>query len=379
MASPDRLGIPWRPELDALRCFAFLAVFAHHALPDSPGLYERAGLPTFFAHVFVALLRAGAFGVDLFFCLSAYLITEILTAHSKKQGRIDVTAFWMRRALRIWPLYFAALILAKLAVPAILPNDFLSNEHLLAYALLAGNWSTALLGWPASVVAPLWSVSIEEQFYLVWPVLLSLFGRHRILLAVSMFVISLAARALLVSWETPHPGIWCNTFARLDPIAAGALLSFVLDGRILRLGMSRSVLLALAGLAAAAGAAHWGAFAGPPSLVVYPVIAGSAVALLTAMLSLGAGWLEGRLGLCLVWLGKVSFGLYVFHVFAIALSQQIEVRGTAGVLLRTVFALGVTVLLAGASYRWLESPFLRLKARFSGGKEEKPASSGQPI
>lgn len=379
MSPRVRLAVPWRPELDALRCFAFLAVFAHHSLPDSLSLYERAGVPTAMASVFVAMLRAGGFGVDLFFCLSAYLITEILTAEEKGRGSINITAFWIRRVLRIWPLYFAALILGKLAVPLFLPGDHLSYEHLMAYLLLAGNWSTAILGWPDSVVAPLWSVSIEEQFYLVWPLLLGLFVRHRLLLAVSMVAASTATRALLVSWDTPHPGIWCNTFARLDPIAAGAVLSLALNGRTPRLEWWQSVVLALLSLAVATGAAHWGDFAGASSLVVYPVIAGSAAVLLVAVLSLGSGWLDGRIGRWLVWLGKVSFGLYVFHVFAIALSQRIDVHGVGGVLIRTAFALGVTVLLASVSYRWLEAPFLRLKSRFDRVGEVAVPGVSRPI
>jgi peptidoglycan/LPS O-acetylase OafA/YrhL len=358
-------GLQWRPELDVLRFFAFLAVFVHHALPATPALYERAGFTNAWALWITSGLRAGAFGVDLFFCLSAYLITEILLREVRVRGAIDVRAFWIRRILRIWPLYFAALLLARTVVPLILPGDHLSNEHLGAYVALAGNWSTAILGYPNSVVGLLWSVSIEEQFYLLWPLLLTLAGRHRLGLVVLMLAISFGSRLALVHAGTAHPGIWCNTLARLDPIAAGALVAFVLEGRRPGLGRSTSVLLGVGGLFLTHGAAHFGDFAGPNSLFTYPAVAMGATACLVATLGLGATWLENPIGRFLVWLGKVSFGLYVFHVFALGLSSQLDVHGILGVILRTTVAFVVTVLLAAISYRWLEAPFLKLKSRFS--------------
>src|SRR5947207_1159181 len=93
----------YRPELDGLRFFAFLAVYINHTLLLDPArgeLWKRA---------LGSIGTAGAFGVDLFFALSAYLITELLLREQKARGRIDVPAFYLRRMLRIWPLYFVFL------------------------------------------------------------------------------------------------------------------------------------------------------------------------------------------------------------------------------------------------------------------------------
>src|SRR3954463_14084740 len=98
----------YRPELDALRFFAFFAVFVHHTLPHDPTKYAAQHLPGFLAVV----AGAGAFGVDLFFLLSAYLITSLLLRERRQTGKIAVRAFYLRRILRIWPLYFFALLVA---------------------------------------------------------------------------------------------------------------------------------------------------------------------------------------------------------------------------------------------------------------------------
>src|SRR5689334_16690304 len=94
----------YRPELDAVRFFAFLAVYLHHSFSS---------------------LVAGAFGVDLFLVLSAYLITELLQLEVNRTGGLDVRRFYARRILRIWPLYFAFLGISYLATKHVIPGDFL--------------------------------------------------------------------------------------------------------------------------------------------------------------------------------------------------------------------------------------------------------------
>ena len=104
----------YKPELDALRFFAFLAVLIHHTFPWTPSSYP-ASLPRFLTGVLAATARAGGYGVDLFFCLSAYLITSLLIREVNASGRLAVAAFWIRRSLRIWPLYFAFVLAAFIA------------------------------------------------------------------------------------------------------------------------------------------------------------------------------------------------------------------------------------------------------------------------
>ena len=108
-----------RPELDTLRFGAFFLVFLHHALPHGSAEYPFGG-PT--AQAFAALARAGALGVDLFFALSAYLLTGLLLREHAATGTLDIRAFYARRILRIWPLYYFALFVLAPAMAYLRPG-----------------------------------------------------------------------------------------------------------------------------------------------------------------------------------------------------------------------------------------------------------------
>jgi len=213
-----------------LRFFAFLLVFVSHALP--PGAWDW--IPHPFHAVFVGLSLGGAYGVDLFFALSSWLITTLLIREQKELGRIDARAFYIRRILRIWPLYFAFLLVRRPAFSLLLP-DQMSAAYIAAFSLLAGNWACVILGYPATVASPLWSVSIEEQFYLAWQLVLRKWFHCLPRVLIGLLVLSSLTRFVLVALHVMHPGIWCNTFARLDPIAAGALLAVLSHGEALKL------------------------------------------------------------------------------------------------------------------------------------------------
>ncbi len=151
----------YHPELDVLRFFAFLAVFLHHALPGDASSYINAGLSPALTRSILAAKQAGAFGVDLFFVLSAYLITELLLREHATRGTFSISAFYIRRALRIWPLYFTFLAATVFVMPVILPSEKFGSEYIVSFALFFGNWVCAAYGLPLSVASPLWSISVE--------------------------------------------------------------------------------------------------------------------------------------------------------------------------------------------------------------------------
>jgi len=332
-----------RPELDALRFGAFFLVFLHHALPHSSAGYPFAG-PA--AQILAAVARAGALGVDLFFALSSYLITELLLREHRATGTLNIRAFYTRRILRIWPLYFFALLVLAPAMQPALPANYIAG-----FALLGGNWICAFAGYPASPFALLWSVSIEEQFYLVWPCLVRGHVRRIGQYAVGMLVLACITRIVLAATGAIHPGVWCNTLARLDPIAGGALLSLWNTKprpRMWLAGIGLSGLLLIGGFTDHAG---W------ITVVSYPLAAAFAVTILYGTLGYACR------SKTLVYLGKISFGLYVFHVAAI------EVVGPLA-------GLPLTIALGALSYRFLEAPFLRLKQRYST-EEQQAGHTGQ--
>ena len=221
----------YRPELDILRLGAFLLVFLDHALPHAGADYLAAGVPKHAASLLAGLARAGALGVDLFFALSAYLITELLLRERRSLGVIDIRAFYIRRILRIWPLYYFTLLILIPAM-SMLPAERMPWRDLLAFAFFGGNWACAAWGYPPRSFSLLWSVSIEEQFYLAWPWLVRLGDLLVRRIACGMLAVATVTRIVLVLRVVPHPGIWCNTLARLDPIAGGALLACILHGSL---------------------------------------------------------------------------------------------------------------------------------------------------
>ncbi len=358
----------YRPELDTLRFAAFLAVFVHHVFPNEPGWWTAK---TGSAGPFIAsIIRSGAYGVDLFFMLSAYLITELLLREHDATGQIRVAFFLGRRALRIWPLYFAFLIFSFFADPWV-DHRGLTLVEASSFFFFVGNWQAAFHGHPESIAAPLWSVSIEEQFYVTWPLILSRLKTTRLVyFTAGLVLFSTVSRLVFYSRGWPHPAIWSSTITRLDAIAAGIWVAAQFHGRKLpHLPFVPTVIAAL--LLAISVEALWplreqsiGA-----SLFNYPVVAFSSVLLLLTFSATDPATWFGRLLRARLFVlgGKISYGLYVFHMFGIAVANSAARRffPTGAGLLYSVTALALTVIAAIISYRVLELPFLRLKRRLT--------------
>src|SRR6478672_4619620 len=128
----------YRPELDVLRFFAFLGVFIFHAAPRTMDFYNAAGYPHWLSSLLIPTFGAGAYGVDLFFALSAYLITSLLLRERDLRGTIDLRGFYLRRILRIWPLYLSFVAFAMI-VGRFIPGQRLSAGYFLGFTFMAGN------------------------------------------------------------------------------------------------------------------------------------------------------------------------------------------------------------------------------------------------
>jgi peptidoglycan/LPS O-acetylase OafA/YrhL len=370
----------YHPELDVLRFVAFLAVFMHHALPRDARLYINNGLSQTATQWLLTAKEAGAFGLDLFFALSAYLITELLLREHASRGTFSVSAFYVRRALRIWPLYFTFLALTIFVVPTIFPRESFGLVYIISFALFVGNWACAAKGIPFSVAGPLWSISVEEQFYIGWPLLLRFFGVNRLRqLAVVMLLLALLTRILLAVYGVKHPGVWCNTLARLDPIALGAILAFTLRGRAPQI--NKVLRLVLCGLAFASWwlIARYLSHDGASSIATYALSGLTSAVLLVAVLRSEARLLNVAPFSWLVYLGRISYGLYVFHLLSLALMMNVVVVPVLGIPLgfelRVLASFLLTVALAALSYIWLEQPFLKLKDRFRPDQKSSPILS----
>jgi len=400
----------FHPELDILRFFAFFLIFLHHSMPHDPAAYIKMSTAPALAAILSAIGAAGAFGVPLFFLLSAYLVTELLIREHALRGRVDLKAFYIRRSLRIFPLYFFFLAFAW-AMQWFVPGQHIGWRAELAFIFLMGNWWVVFVGFPNSVIFPLWFISLQEQFYFFWPATMrKLSARGLIIAPILMLAIASLTRWYLALRHTWESKLWANTFVQLDGIALGILFAVLLAGRAPRLATLHRLALFAGGLTCFFLAGSYFVIKGDPLtisrvLLGYPVAAIGAAALFLATLtggpvSVAGGPYSPPVGECgeqvtsraggpfkpsvglsgvasgmyswlqkfLSYLGTISFGLYVFHIIGLMTSDytvQHQDSSLGRYLFRNAVALAVTIVLASISYRWLESPFLTLKQRFS--------------
>ena len=362
------VGRYYRPELDVLRFVAFLMVFLHHALPRVPEAYVGWFGPTA-AAILAEAVTAMSFGLCLFFFLSAYLITTLLTMEMEKTGRIRIGDFYMRRLLRIWPLYFFAIALGVALALAL--RDGASLTMFAYFSGFVGNWYFFDHPWAGSPFFPLWSISIEEQFYLVLPLLTVAVGVRR--LGPAAVMVTIASLVALHLQGERHmevdTAIWTNTASQAIFFGAGILLAVVHRRGIapvsgaMRLAAVPVVVAAFALATAVFGIKTVGpAPSGLPLAAGYAVVAFGCVVSVIAVVD--APW---RFPPVLVHLGKISFGLYVFHVLAMWISKKLfsylPFRTPLEVI--DLAALPIVVVMAMVSYHGLELPFLRLRKRFT--------------
>jgi len=375
LASKHNNDTSYRPELDALRFFAFLCVFSFHRMDYVPTDPVRD------RWLFV-VSNVGPFGVPVFFLLSAFLITELLLRERDRTGRIHVRAFYLRRILRIWPLYFAAFYGLAL-LNRVLPGVGTNNPHAwLAFTFFAGNWFILRHGWIAGSVDPLWSISVEEQFYIVIPLLAAFAGRRAVAVVSWIF---LAASYATVLYYGLHPtkgdnGEWTNSLVQFQFFAAGTLLALIFRGRTVPMPLWMRAVGLIAGYACWLTAMlrfqvqSWEPHPTPAGAVAgwSLVLLGAVVIFLSAL-----GTPSRFVPAWLAFLGRISYGLYIVHslVFFLlfekilpsaarhipALASPGPVRNLGG----TGLVLAVSIALASLSYRYFERPFLRLKSRFT--------------
>lgn len=352
----------YRPELDALRFFAFFAVFIHHGpYPHGPARL---------------IFFAGRFGLSIFFLLSAYLITELLLRELDKAGTVVWRLFFIRRALRIWPLYFAA-IGASVLLGHYVPRFRLSGAGVAVYSLFVRNWIPGRMG-GLSLLGPLWSISIEEQFYLIWPPVIKAGGR-KLVKAVSLFFIALAFASIF--FLPANNDGWLTTQVEFLFFAAGAMIALGTHNRPLpRLSMATRVMLLIAGVIFVLAGdipldiRPGGAHAHAMLAVTYAAAVFGCVLIFLGVLGVS------RIPRPLAHLGRISYGLYVFHsvifVVAVYLLRPFGVTDSYNrfslynahtafsVLIVDSAALVLCIIAAHLSYQYFEKPFLKLKNRF---------------
>jgi peptidoglycan/LPS O-acetylase OafA/YrhL len=348
------------PQLDAIRAIAVAVVFVHNT-DAYPSLH--LGL----------LARYGWMGVDLFFVLSGFLITGILL--DTKDDRGYFRNFYARRCLRIWPLYYCALLFMFVLVPLLKPSE----AHMVfaprsmpwwSYLIFLQNFFVPAITNATGLLAVTWSLAVEEQFYLVWPVIVRLCSEARLRqIAIAVIALSPAVRFVLAH---RHFDIYPNTFCRLDGLMAGALLALSARryeiGAAKREGLAWSVFLGslILAILSASHDALW---------IAFSFTALTSVAFVWLGLYSKQGWFQSILtNRVLLYTGTISYGIYLIEKIPSDIGQSVHADRHPGLFFAAVAI--VTYVAAVVSWNLLEKPCLRLKRLFESQKASHNASEG---
>ncbi len=360
---------------------------SHFKLGHRPALDGMRGvsiLVVMFEHGYLFLYGRGGFlGVDIFFVLSGMLITSLLAQEWQETSSISFRKFYARRALRLLPALFALVIFTIVQVLLFPPEAgrLAVFRHLLGVLFYVENWAGGY-----TVIGHTWSLSIEEQFYIVWPLVFLLLLKlrlspRRILLILLAVVAAVAVHRAHLFYSrygiTPHfdPRLYTGTDTRCDSLLVGCMAGILLAWRMIpaRAWVLRSLQAMALVSCAALGLAiifvpidwiylYYGAF----------TLIAVLIASLIVFLMLSSGSLIGRIleWPLLTWFGRLSYSLYLWHVtvysFYMNNFKPLPIRSyTLKIFIPLAIKFAGSVVLASASYYLIERRFLRMKRRFS--------------
>jgi peptidoglycan/LPS O-acetylase OafA/YrhL len=360
-------------ELDGVRGLAIIAVMVFHLAqyhPAQPDLLSAA-------------IDLGWIGVDLFFVLSGFLITGVLLA--EKRSPRYLRNFYLRRALRILPLYYAAVFcFFHLELP--LAHHFhalrsVNNDGELLYWLQLSNWRSAFGELASSPVGPFWSLAIEEQFYIVWPFVV-LWTGERGLTGVCLGLAAISAALRLVpqfQWiaASNTEFLYRLTPFRLEPLCYGALLASLsmraqlsgrLQGWLIGACISGALIFLLAVLLGGSATKYTNPLVATYGFTGIDWVCGGLVGL--AIVRRGrAGFAAFLRNSTLRRFGQLSYAMYVLHIQVAILvtlaTAKLMNEGLMASFVNISVGIACTYVLALCSWRWIEAPLLSLKGRLA--------------
>ncbi len=344
-------------------------------LPSLNGIRAIAAMMVMFWHIYQFFPMFGligkenpisGFGVTLFFVLSGYLITYLLLKEKNKYSTISIKDFYLRRILRIWPLYFFALLLSILLIPYLSNIETPKNifTSYLFYFLLLPNIPFAL-NTTISIITPLWSIGVEEQFYAFWPVLFKK-SKNILYTLIIVFFIFLGTKLFFRFTEN---GLLYSYFGatRIHCMALGAIGAFwVQSNQIFKRVIFHPILQVVCWVhllvSCFTGVIHiFSALDHEIYAVIYLIIILNVSSNSKTLVSL-----ENKL---FDFIGKISYGIYVYHMFIITilaffLKNKFQ-ENLINKILIYFLIISISVAISWISYEIFEKRFLKMKVKFS--------------
>ncbi len=362
------------PNLDGLRFFCFLAVFLFHSFYTE---YDHIRSSSTYLFVRSFLFKNGNLGVNFFFVLSGFLITYLLLKEKEFYGKISVVDFWKRRILRIWPLFFACVFFGFVIFPQL--KNFLGQEsnetaNVFYYLTFLNNFDFIKNGLPdASVLGVLWSVAIEEQFYFIWPLLLIVIPSHGYKYLFFVIILStLIFRGVFDdSMYNEYHTLSCIGDMTVGGLGALMIHTTTLNKKIATIGKGYIV-----ALYAAVVLIFLFRDTIQSSYYLLRVVERIIIAFVFLMVILEQNYAKNslfKMGNFKLFseLGTISYGLYCLHFIGILITTNtfkifhFNNNLWQVLILETIFAFIITIIIAKLSYRYFESPFLKLKHKLS--------------
>jgi len=361
--------------LDSLRFICFLLIFFYHSFSSEFEYITDSGIYYFITRTVFA---NGNIGVNFFFVLSGFLITYLLIVEKKMNGQIDIKKFWMRRILRIWPLFFACVFFGFYVFPfikSLFGEPAMETASIGYYLTFTNNFNVIQNGFPdASNLGVLWSIAIEEQFYLIWPIILYFTPIKKYWIPFSIVILSsLVFRGY---YNDPMMNEY-HTLSCIGDMAVGAFGAWAISEfssfkkRIENLSkISISIIYILFISAFFLRDEFLVSISGVQIIerLFFAVLI--LLIILEQSYSLKSFFKLGKIRLFSK-LGVISYGMYCLHFIGILvtlkLTQLLHFNTSIWqvFILETTVAFAITIVLSKLSYRFLERPFLKLKDKFT--------------
>ncbi len=362
--------------LDGLRFLCFLSVFLFHSFStDNANLYNHP----LYIFIKVTLLANAELGVNCFFVLSGFLITYLLIDEKTKNGQINLKQFWMRRILRIWPLYYFCVIFGFFIFQAIktaMRQPSTETASLMYYLTFLANFDNIAKGPPdSSILSVLWSVAIEEQFYLIWPIILYILPIKKYWI---VFTTVILAGIIFRCFYTTDAYYGYHTLSAIIDMAIGAFGAWLIATKVRFKSIienQKQVYIILAYVV------FFFIFFAKDEITKYkilpinvlerPVLAVAILLIILEQCFAKNSFYKMANFKTISKLGNITYGLYCLQFIAL-LTVNIIIKKLHFnthlwqiFLVETPLALLLTIIIASISYKYYETPFLKLKEKFA--------------